>query len=426
MREGNKLEALRHLDGASGPLARRFAPLPGDDAIDRAEQIDAMRGKIGTAKEQGTFQAELLKELEERGDKEGAKRLREAMEANTRSVKALEEALGRLTGQGGATVQQQSFSGSAGIGAMIQQAALRGGGGSGGGYGGGTLGERLFGQPTGANALGDPYRQQRMDALKADPSAEWRLRIGLGERNVPLPGGGSTSARGSLATNQQEAYAAARAEGLSDTAARALVANMSGESLRNPRDHHWDRLHMSQGIVQWDPQRAERIRQRFGAYPKDMSVTDQTRAAIDEMKTRPEYAPTWRALQGDQPGSMLDALVRNYERPKFKERAIAERSAFYRGFSPKPFGTADGAGFSTDFKARQAAEEERRSGLKLGSGAQGALQAGAGAGGSVTADGRVNIAVETKDPDTRVRTSASGNLFREIVQSRGRQMQPAD
>ncbi|GJD36469.1 phage tail tape measure protein [Methylobacterium aerolatum] len=163
-----------------------------------------------------------------------------------------------------------------------------------------------------------------------------------GKRYFTVPGGiGSgpgTAARGALAANQQEAFKAAREAGLSETAARALVANMSGESLANPRDHHWDRTHMSQGIVQWDPQRAERIRAQFGKLPKDMTVSEQTRAAIWEMKTRPEYAPTWRALQGNDPGEMIGALVRNYERPADKERAIRERFGHYRGFTPNGAG----------------------------------------------------------------------------------------
>jgi hypothetical protein len=37
-----------------------------------------------------------------------------------------------------------------------------------------------------------------------------------------------------LARNQREAYEAARGEGLSDVAARALIANMTGESLKKP------------------------------------------------------------------------------------------------------------------------------------------------------------------------------------------------
>lgn len=159
---------------------------------------------------------------------------------------------------------------------------------------------------------------------------------------------GSTVARGALAANQQEAFKAAREAGLSETAARALVANMSGESLANPQDHHWDRKHMSQGIVQWDPQRAEAIRSQFGKLPKDMTVSEQTRAAIWEIKSNPRFARTARALQGNDPGAMLDSLVRNYEAPADPDRAIAERQRHFNGFQPSEPGTAAAKGGQFD------------------------------------------------------------------------------
>ena len=139
--------------------------------------------------------------------------------------------------------------------------------------------------------------------------------------------GGSSSrpAKGALAANQKEAYAAALAEGLSPTAARALVANMSGEGLAVPHDYHWDGKHMAQGIVQWDPTRSARIREYFGKEPKDMTVAEQTKAAIWEMRSRPEYADTARALKGDNGPAMIDALVDNYERPGNRGRAKAQR-----------------------------------------------------------------------------------------------------
>ena len=92
--------------------------------------------------------------------------------------------------------------------------------------------------------------------------AETRGRT-VREGKTPKSGGSITSS-GNMAANQKEAYKAAIAEGLSPSAAKILVANMSGESLRNPSDHHWDVSHMSQGIVQWDPRRAEIIKNQFG------------------------------------------------------------------------------------------------------------------------------------------------------------------
>jgi hypothetical protein len=41
--EGKPAEAMRHLDGASGPLARRLAPMLGDDEINAQENVDRLR-----------------------------------------------------------------------------------------------------------------------------------------------------------------------------------------------------------------------------------------------------------------------------------------------------------------------------------------------------------------------------------------------
>jgi hypothetical protein len=149
-----------------------------------------------------------------------------------------------------------------------------------------------------------------------------------------IAGGGGigpgTAARGTLKTNQIEAYGAAIAAGLSPTAARALVANMSGESLANPANKHWDVHHFSQGIVQWDDERAAAINRHFGKFPKNMSVTEQVNAAIWEMQTK--YKKTWAILQsGAGAQEMISSLVRDYEMPANKAAAIAQRIGYLRG-----------------------------------------------------------------------------------------------
>jgi Phage tail lysozyme len=142
--------------------------------------------------------------------------------------------------------------------------------------------------------------------------------------------GQGTAARGTLLSNQKAAYAAALADGLSSDAAKALAANFSGESLRNPADYHWDVRHMAQGIGQWEPSRSAAIKRQFGKYPKDMSVAEQTQAALWEMKTK--YPATWRALTGGGSSeSMIDKLVRDYERPANKDAAIQQRLKFLKG-----------------------------------------------------------------------------------------------
>jgi hypothetical protein len=154
---------------------------------------------------------------------------------------------------------------------------------------------------------------------------------GGGDGSAGATGGASspgTAPTGTLKTNQQEAYNEARKEGLSPTAAKALVANMTGESLSKPNDNHWDVHHMSQGIVQWDPSRSAAIKAQFGKEPKDMTVAEQTKAAIWEMKTK--YPQTFAALQnGNNPQAMISTLVRDYERPGNPGAAISQRMGNY-------------------------------------------------------------------------------------------------
>src|SRR5580698_7311119 len=149
-------------------------------------------------------------------------------------------------------------------------------------------------------------------------------------RNSPLGGGdGGAAVSKNLAANQTEAYNAARGEGLNDSSARALVANMSGEALSDPGNVHWDGSHNAHGIVQWDDQRAGAIAKQFGTSPEKMSVADQTKAAIWEMKTNPAYKASWDALNSDgEVAPKIRTLVANYERPGDTEKAVGQRLAF--------------------------------------------------------------------------------------------------
>lgn len=174
----------------------------------------------------------------------------------------------------------------------------------------------------------------------------------------PASGGGTTPAKGALAANQKEAYAAALKEGLSPTAARALVANMSGEGLAVPGDYHWDGTHMASGIVQWDPTRSAAIKAKFGAMPHQLSVADQTRAAIWEMKNK--YPTTWHALQGDNAADMIGALVDDYERPGNRGRAKAQRMGYYRGFNPSPGTSAPATASSSPVGDQAALDAQKR------------------------------------------------------------------
>jgi hypothetical protein len=147
---------------------------------------------------------------------------------------------------------------------------------------------------------------------------------------------------GSLAQNQGIAYQAAINEGLSPSAARALVANMSRESLANPsnfKEDHNSRgefVHMQRGIVAWDDVRSERIKKNFGKYPNEMSVAEQTRVAIWEMKTyRGEFPGVWDTMNNPDasPEDKVAALVSHYEKPAHPETEIRERSKLLAGIN---------------------------------------------------------------------------------------------
>jgi hypothetical protein len=190
------------------------------------------------------------------------------------------------------------------------------------------LGNNSGSTPGVGNDLGSMGNRQFENIRRADTTTNTGNTTGPGDQAV----GGPVSRN--LAANQREAYAAARAgdpsrgiPGLSDTAARALVANMTAESLSNPRDHHWDVKHMSQGIVQWDPNRAAAIKREFGKFPKDMTVAEQTKAALWEMRNK--YPRTWNALQGGNPNQMMDMLVRDYERPANPGQQVTKRLGIF-------------------------------------------------------------------------------------------------
>ncbi|HEY1779511.1 MAG TPA: phage tail tip lysozyme [Roseiarcus sp.] len=137
-----------------------------------------------------------------------------------------------------------------------------------------------------------------------------------------------------LQQNQLEAYQAARADGLSDVASQALVANMTGESLARPDDYHYDVRHYSQGIIQWDPTRAAAIQKEFGQYPRFMTVAQQTQAAIWEIRTVSRFLPSKTAIETETSAEAIIAvLVRNYEVPANPDEDIKIRVAYLGSLS---------------------------------------------------------------------------------------------
>jgi hypothetical protein len=172
----------------------------------------------------------------------------------------------------------------------------------------------------------DDTRQAILDAINEqlpDPAQASSLAVTDPKKPVAQQSSNPPANLNPLQRNQWAAYHAALGAGLSDVAARALVANMTGESLRHPEDVHMDRhadgspAGLAHGIVQWNPARSDAIQRHFGKLPNEMSVEDQTRAAIWEIQTFATYGKTKNALF--QPGrtaeQIIDVIVANYEVP---------------------------------------------------------------------------------------------------------------
>jgi Phage tail lysozyme len=203
-------------------------------------------------------------------------------------------------------------------------------------------------------------------------AAELQNQINQGRNSFGSGGGGPTSQ--SMQANQQEAYGQAIKDGLSDSSARALVANMSGEGLGVPGDVHQDGQNVAHGIVQWDGPRSQAIAQQFGKPPQQMSVAEQTHAAIWEMQNNPRFAASWKALQSDGPvDQKIDTLVRNYEAPGNPDKAIAQRVGYARNL-PSTLGAAPTkSAANVPAKNAQSVEDDTQGGGKFvlpGSGQQ--------------------------------------------------------
>ncbi|MCJ2056318.1 phage tail tip lysozyme [Methylobacterium sp. J-048] len=86
-------------------------------------------------------------------------------------------------------------------------------------------------------------------------------------------------------------------------------------------------------------------------------------------------------------------------------------------------GQADGAGWAAREKARKAFEAMQQGEGRLDASAG---RAGVVAGPKVENNGSVTVNVQKAGPDAKVTTSATGSLFRDIVQNHGRQMAKAE
>lgn len=154
-----------------------------------------------------------------------------------------------------------------------------------------------------------------------------------------------------LKRNQQEAYNTLRTEGLTDKAAKILVANLSGESLENPADVHSDpsqrnRQQKAHGIASWDDFRSRRIENRFGSTPDKLSVTEQTKALVWEMKNH--YKKAWSDLNNEElpESDRMYSVIKNFESPMDPVGQTNKRFAMYKNLD-----VGEGTDISTNSKS---------------------------------------------------------------------------
>jgi hypothetical protein len=162
----------------------------------------------------------------------------------------------------------------------------------------------------------------------------------LSKRSPGAPGSPpSTIADGTLAQHQKELYDALISQGVSDTAARRMVASVSREALRNPADVHSDPsmsnpYQKAHGIASWDDVRSQRIKQQFGKMPNEMTVPEQAAALKWEIQTY--YPNVWKTINEGTDEQAMTSLTRDHEGP-IDTLAQTEKSlSILRGL-PKSF-----------------------------------------------------------------------------------------
>lgn len=182
--------------------------------------------------------------------------------------------------------------------------------------------------------------------------------------------------------------------------------------------------------------------QRFADFLRDRSRTKPFGSAEGEIVDDPKRVPyTARQINEWLDGSRRQAqdgdaetagsqhfgdIQRRTNDPAYKpdrDLSLAEIREKYA--APK----ANGIGFAGAYRARQAEADAERKDLEFRPTARNALQ-GALRGGTVGATQNadralLDVRVHNPGPNTSVSTKASGSIFREIQQTRGRQMRPA-
>ena len=472
--EGKPAEAMRHLDGGSGPLARRLAPMLGDDEINAQENVDRLRklrdvsrdasehligrtqqrmGLLDTpeAAEKKLADAEAeLNRLKARTPEQRQKDYDQSTERLRKSIDGLSE---QLKSRQDATAQKSSLDADELFGGARIQAASLGG-------------ARIYGGPAGTGPIPEAQRDAAREAfrrylMKKVPGYDGGAMVptgpggripGLGDGAPRLPGVGGGVPSGSDAGNLTAlTEREARAAGVDPRIMHGIRAGESGkrQNRGNPAaayDKKDDALESSWGPFQLNRRRGLGVQfeKETGLDVRDpRTIPDQVRwIARGLAKNGRGWLRNWMGYHGDRDadprwgdsgyvpagsatarlpsgGDLLPNGAPRVLRPNSMKDApgvTMDEASRLRA------GAADGEGWASREKARRAFEMMQKGEGRLDASAG---RAGVVGGQKVEANGSVSVVVQRPGPDTNVRTSASGNLFKDVVLSRGRTMASA-
>lgn len=484
--EGRPAEALRHLDGGSGPLARRLAPMVGDDEINAQENVDRLRklrdvsrdasqhligrtqqrmGLLDTPevaeKKLADAEAELSR-LKARTPEQRQKDYEQSTERLRKSVDNLSEQLKQQQNGKDATAQKSSLDADELFGGARIQAASLGG-------------ARIYGGPGGTgpipeaqrNAARESFRRYLMQRVPGYTGGDTVPTLpdgtipGLGYKpgaggRAPSMGGDSSrlpgigGGRGSTPAIPDSVPMTA-----DERNTLGLIMKYEGGG-KNQMNYMGKRLgvdpmqakgYTAQGYYQMLNSNWRRIAPGLGiTAPNAMSgsLEEQTRVALHLLRNGgirnwSNYNPALRGALARSERAPVASIPPIGERPRIssndpdflpngtprilKPNSMKDAPELTMDDASRLRGGADGEGWAAREKARKAFETMQQGEGRLDASA---ARAGVVGGQKVEANGSVSVVVQRPGPDTNVRTSASGNLFKDVVLSRGRTMAPAE
>jgi hypothetical protein len=484
--EGKPAEALRHLDGGSGPLARRLAPMVGDDEINARENVDRLRklrdvskdasqhligrtqqwmGLIDSpeAAQQKLDAAEAeLSRLKARTPEQRQKDYDASTERLRKSVDGLSE---QLKTQQGATAQKSSLDADELFGGARIQAASLGG-------------ARIYGGPGGTGPIPEAQRDAARESFRkylmqrvpdytggaVVPTLPDGTIPGLGYKpgsagRAPGVGGGTPRMPGLGRNGSMPGIPDSVPMTAEERNTLGLIMKyeshgqntMNYEGKRQGLDPLTPKGYTAQGYYQMLNSNWRRIAPGLGIkVPNAMSgsLEEQTRVALHLLRNGgirnwSNYNPALRGAlaRGEQaPVASIPNIPPIGERPRIssndpdflpngaprvlKPNSMKDAPGLTMEEANRIRGSqADGEAWASREKARKAFEAMQKGEGRLDASAG---RAGVVGGTKVEANGSVNVLVQKPGPDTNVRTSASGNLFKDVVLQRGRTMAPAE